>query len=354
MSKRPAYVLVLVAACTNTSSNHDIKLPPNVGTPSGGSAPAGFSLGQGAFHFIASTAPGTANYADAPVTAMSTPPTMFGTGNYNVTLSGTTYANAQDTSAITFDSGGTSYLAVGGYHLYTGSSSQQYVDQVVVLVKQSDFAVGATVPFDGTDRLAFFGSGLASAQQPDVNGAAVTGSVTFTAGSLTTTVTANLTGDFGPVNWGGGSGSGSGSGTGSITDGTYTLTIQTPAQAFCEGSLAGKEADFASTTAASLMLAGGSVAVTVVGPSAVTVDGSSIQSAFGTTPFELDPNNNFLAGFTNQNGAGPDSTSMVGKYFVVDPSSATTNTINAGVGAGYETSDGSGSCTVAFDATLMR
>jgi hypothetical protein len=359
MPKHHACLFVLAAACTSSPTHHEIKLPPNVGTPQGGNAPVGaFSFGQGPFHYIGNTVPGSASFVDAPVTPADVMPTSSGTGDYNVTLNTTSYAASLMSNGITLAADdGTKYAAVGGYHLYTGSDSQEHVDQVIVLVKQSDFAVGATVAFDGADRLAFFGSGLASAQQPDVFGAAVTGSVTFTAGSLDTMVTANLTGDFGPVDWGGGTGSGSGSGsggTGSISDGTYTLTIQSPGQAYCDGSLAGHEADFASITAASLAFGGGSVAVTVIGASAIKVEGTPIQSAYATSPLELDPNNGVLAGFTSQSGTGPDATTMVGKYFVVDPGSATTHMIQAGVGAGYGTSDGSGTCTVAFQATLTQ
>jgi hypothetical protein len=101
------------------------------------------------------------------------------------------------------------------------------------------------------------------------------------------------------------------------------------------------------------MFGGGSVAVTV-GTNSVTVAGSPVQNAFGGSSLELDPNNSLLAGFTNQSGSGPDSTTMAGKYFVVDPGSATSHLIQAGVGAGYATSDGSGTCTVAFDATLTQ
>jgi hypothetical protein len=349
-------LLVFAAACTNNPTHPDIKLPPNIGIPQGGEAPPGaFPFGQGPFHYIGNTVPGNASFVDAPVTPADVMPTSSGTGNYSVTLNATTYAAPLLSNAMTL---GTDYVEVGGYHLYTGSDSQEHVDQVVVVVKHSDFAVGATVAFDGTDRLALFASGLASADQPDVFGAAVTGSVTFTAGSLDTTVTANLTGDFGPADWGGGgggSGSGSGSGgTGSISNGTYTLTIQSPGQGYCDGSLAGHEADFASISAASLMFGGGSVAVTVSGASAIQVDGAPIQTAYATSPLELDANNGELAGFTSQSGTGPDSTTMAGKYFVVDPGSATAQMILAGVGAGYVTSDGSGSCTVAFQATLTQ
>src|SRR5437660_6417828 len=134
-------LFLLVAACTNTVAqhDHDIKLPPTPpGTPTGGTVPSGgFAFGQGAFHFIGSTVPGNADFVDAPLSDPNMQPPTLGTGDYNVTLDGTAYANTLSSESIIFDDGtGNPYLVVGGYYLYTGTDSQQHVDQVVVIVKQ--------------------------------------------------------------------------------------------------------------------------------------------------------------------------------------------------------------------------
>jgi hypothetical protein len=347
-----ALFLVTAAACTN-QVDHQIKLPP-IHSGSGTLQVGAFGFQPGSFHVIGDTVPGNASFVAAPLTDMNgQPPPSYGTGDYNITLSSINYTGSTQSMALAFsDPMAGDYLVVGAYREYTDGSGVDTVDQVVVIVKQSDFAVGATVALDGNDRIALFGSGPATADQPTVTGAALTGSITFTAGSLTPgdTITASVSGDFGPVDWGNPQ-----PGGGTITAGNYTLTVGASSQVYCDGSLAGHEADFAGITAASLSLGDGAVTVATPSTSQVTVDGAAIQAAFGTTPFALDDQGNSLfAGFTNDSGAGPDGTQLAGKYFVVDASSATTTQINGGAGAGYVTSDNSGSCTVAFDATLTQ
>jgi hypothetical protein len=136
---------------------------------------------------------------------------------------------------------------------------------------------------------------------------------------------------------------------GNITAGTYNLAVTGPAEAYCDGSLAGHESDFAGITMADLGVGNGSVAVTT--PSAGIVD---IAGAPGFTGvFELDDQGNGLvAGFTNETGSGPLGTTYMGKYLVLDGGSATPMFVNGGVGGGYVTADGSGTCTVAFGASL--
>ena len=344
--------LVTAAACTNPV-DHQIKLPP-VHKTTGTLAVPAFGFAPGSFHVIGDTVPGNASFVAAPWTDQNgQPPATYGTGDYNVTLSGTGYTGSLSSMSLTFsDPQAGDYLVVGGYREYTDANNVDTVDQVVVIVKQSDFAIGATVQLDGNDRIALFGSGPATADQPTVTGAALTGTITFTDGSLMQggTVTASVSGDFGPVTWGDPQ-----PGGGTITAGDYTLSVQDPAQVYCDGSLAGHEADFASISAASLSLGGGAVTVATPSTSQVTVAGAAIQAGFGASPFALDDQGGGLfAGFTNDTGSGPDGTQLAGKYFVVDSSSATTTLINAGAGAGYVTSDGSGTCTVAFDATLAQ
>ena len=346
-----AILCLLVPACTQDIEPH-INLPPNNGVrlPAQGSVPgAAFSFGSGTFQFTGPTTPGNANVVAAPVVDEQSGPSSYGTGNYNITLAPTNYASALSSLAmLTEDPDGNPYLVFGGFREYT-VGSDDVVDQVVVFVKQSDFAVGATVPLDGVDRVALFGTGLATSEQPDIMGAAISGTVTFTAGSLAIgdAITASVQGDFGEIDDGPGPGTG-----GSITAGNYTLAVQGPGEVYCDGSLVGQESAFASVTAASLSLTGGAVAVATPSAAIVEVAGAPIAAAFGASPFALGAMDTMFVGITNQTGAGPAGTSLVGKYFVVDADSATPSLIYGGAGAGYETADGLGTCTVAFGATL--
>ena len=353
MHIRHAIVCLLATSCTNAVDHQQVKLPPNGGVrvPTGGSVPgAAFSFAAGTFQFTGPTAPGNASVVGAPVTDDQSGPSSYGTGTYNVTLGATTYASAMSSLAMltTDPDDGTAYLVFGGYREYTVGSDDR-LDQVIVFVKQSDFAVGATVALDGTDRVALFGNGLATAEEPDVMGAAVTGTVTFTSGSLAlgSTITATVQGDFGPVAFGPGPGTG-----GTITAGNYTLAIQGPADVYCDGSLKGQEAAFSSITATSLGLVGGAVSVATPSATTVEVAGAQFATAYGASPFALGAQDGVFAGFTNETGSGPAGTHFVGKYFVLDPGSATPSLIYGGAGAGYETADGSGTCSVAFGATL--
>ena len=106
-------------------------------------------------------------------------------------------------------------------------------------------------------------------------------------------------------------------------------------------------------TAADLAFAGGAVTVATPDPSTVTVDGALIATAFGATPFSLaDQGGGLFAQVTDQTGAGPNGTTLLGKYLALDSGSATPASIAGSVGAGYGTADGSGTCTVAFQVTL--
>jgi hypothetical protein len=351
-----ATFLLAGAACTADQADpHHVTLPPHGGIPqpTNGQVPApAFSFGTGAFNLTGTTTPGDFNVVAAPVTDPSQDPTSYGTGAYDVTIDPTNYSGALQSLAMTVDDGaGDTYLVFGGYNIYTGPAGDQ-LDQVVALVKQSDFAVGATVALDGNDRIALFGTGDPAASEPTTTGAAVTGSITFTSGSLAIgdTITATVHGDFGLVDWGTPP-----AGTGTITAGNYTLAVDPTASVYCDGTLAGHEADFAGITASSLAFSGGAVAVANNAAGNVTVDGTAISGAFATSPLELDDaGGGILAGFTDQAGAGPLGTTMAGKYFAVDTSSATTSLVNGAVGAGYATAAGDGTCSVSFQATLTQ
>jgi hypothetical protein len=356
-----ASLLVLAAACTNEAAppapHFILPVKGTLGAIASGHVPThAFSFAPGTFNFTGPTAAGTASVTAASVVDPNTQPSTFGGGAYDVTLSGTEYTGAMQSEAMSVDDGmGTTYLVFGGYNLYTDAASVERVDQIVVLVKQSDFAVGATVALDGSDRVALFGTGPASADRPDVVGAAISGTVTFTAGGIAVgdTLTASIGGDFGPIDWtsGGGGGSGSGSGSGSIAAGTYTLAISGPGRVSCDGTLAGHEADFAAITPGSVSLGGGSVTVAVTSPSEITIDGSAIATGYGTTPLALDADpSGLFVGSADQTGSGPDATTLASKYLAFDPSSGTP--VSGLAGAGYVTANADGTCSISFAASL--
>lgn len=347
-------VLALLAACAgdSTQTQPPTIMPPNGGvrpvhSVPGGQSAAGLLFGPGtSFVPNGPTAPGTASFANAVYSEDE--PTGAGTGAMNITIDNVGYSSATlDTFAVSLtDDNNNPYLALVGITERPGPGGATWIDEVIVIVPQSDFAPNATVAFDGNERMALFASGDPNEEAPSVFGAALTGSVTFSSGSLTPggTISATVAGDFGSIDWVPGGGGGGG---GTITDGSYDLAIQGPAEVYCEGALAGQEAAFASITAASLGFANtASVGV------ANTATGVAITGAPGfASPFDLDPvDTGLYAGITNENAPGPQGTTFVGKYFVVDASSASATFINGGVGAGYVRNDGQ--CSIAFGATL--
>ena len=349
-------ILTFMAACGSESTQPPSIMPPNGGirpvhSVPGGQGAAGLLFGPGS-SFVPNgpTAPGTASFTNAPY---SEQPTSAGTGAFSITIDGQLYsAPAPDTFSLPLtDENNTQYLGLVGMQERPGPNNTTLIDEVVVIVRDTDFAPGATVAFDGNDRMAFFASGDEASDAPSVFGAALTGSVTFTAGSLAPggSVSATVAGDFGSIDWvppppppttGG-----------SISDGNYDLAIQGPAEVYCEGALVGQEAAFAGITAASLGLANGPVAVANNASGSADISGAVITSAFGGSPFALDPvGDGLFAGFTNENAAGPAGTTFAGKYLVFDGASASPMFVNGGAGAGYVRNDGQ--CSVSFGATL--
>lgn len=333
-----------------------IHLPPGGGVhptyhvPSGGPLPF---TGDG-FAFTGDVAPGAAEWTDAPLTDFDggggPPPDAFGGGSMSITINGVLYdAPALDSIAIAFtDEDGTQYVALDGYAVYD-NGGVEYANEATVIVLRSDVTVPGTVELDGINRVAVFANGPADAMEPTLVGAAVSGTVTFSGGSLADGVlTGSVAGDFGQIDYtpppppGGGS----------ITAGDYTLAILGGADVYCDGTLAGSEASFAGITADSLGLIGGAVTVATPSPT-VTVAGDPISSGFLTSPFTLDEvDTGLYAGFTDETGSGPAGTTFAGKYLVLDALSATDTLINGGVGAGYYTPSGDGTCTLSFGATL--
>jgi len=349
---RNSLVLVfLLASCTGGGTDPArVNLPPHGGIhpPSmqRGQVPTtAFSFGAGTYYIAGPASPGSFDVASAPVTDPNTDPTSYGTGDYNVALTAT-YSGALSSLAMPFDQ----YLVFGGYNIYTTAAGDQ-MDQVVAIVKASDFAVGATVALDGVDRTAMFGTGSPNDPVPSLMAMATTGSVTFTAGSAAIggTLTASVSGDFSVVQT-----TPPPPPPGTISAGAYTLAIDPTVEVYCDGSLAGHEADFAGITPGDLAVAGGAVTVATPSGTQVTVDGAVIAAAFAASPFalDLDSSGEFFAGITSQTGSGPDATTLVGKFLAFDLASASPSAIYAAAGAGYVTADQSGSCSVAFAATL--
>jgi hypothetical protein len=351
-----------------------IKLPPGGGVatlphvPGGGAIPHlfGGSGNAGSFTFTGPTAPGSASYSDAPVVDPNGgPPGSGGGGSIDVTIGGTAYLAPSTESAafVVQDLDGTDYFALDGFYLYNDAAGVENATEVIAIVLKSDFVVGAPIAFDGIDRVALFAAGPTRADAPAVIGAAITGALTITSGQavIGSTITATVSGDFGPIDFvpdGGGGGSGSGGGGGgpsTLVAGNYTLAIAGPSQVYCDGTLAGHEADFAAIGLGDLALVGGPVALAIQDASNVTLDGAAIAGGFGATPLALssvDTPQGLFAGFVDASGAGPDATELVGKYLVVDGSTATATFVDGGAGAGYATADRNGTCTVAFGASL--
>ncbi len=356
-SMRTLTSLLLVATAAACTSPVDRSIvPPDRGVrpvysvPGGSSGASDLLFGPGArFVFNGATAPGTASFVGAPVLDQDDEPTSSGGGAANVTVDGQLYSvTAFDSFAVLLEDS-TTYVALLGYVERPGPSASSTIDEVIVIVPASDVVAGSSVALDGGDRLALFVSGDPEAGAPEVLAAAVTGNVTFTAGAPTagSTVSATLAADFGSIEL---VDEGPPTGSTTLADGSFSLALGTSADVYCEGSLAGQESAFASITAASLGFADGTV---TIGGSGTTIAGSPIASGFGAPSLALENvDTGLYAAFSEENAAGPAGTTLVGKYIVLDATSASATFINAGVGAGYITANDDGQCTVAYGAAL--
>jgi len=369
MHIRSSLLFLMFAACSaNDPSPRTVTVPPGAlhpvsQVPGGGNAPGVIAAGGTSFTFTGPLAPGSASFVGSPVTDdPNSEPTAFGTGAFDITINAIDYnSSTPQTIALMFtDPDNNAYVELASFVEYTDVNNVDTVSEVAVIVKQSDFVVGGSVALDGVDRVALFATGPAANPDPALVGAAVSGTVTFTAGTLANgnAITASVDGSFGQIDWvGGGGGGGGGGGTSMLVAGNYTLGITGPAQVYCDGSLAGHEADFNGITAASLHLDGGAVALALRDADTVTLDGSVIASDFGATPLVLDDSNQPPALFvatTNESGSGPNGTSFIGRYLALDGTSATPTFVDASAGGGYTTADESGTCTVSFTASLTQ
>jgi hypothetical protein len=348
-------LLLFAAACTAAPSSPATGgHVPSLGTTS-------LFLASGTISFTGATAPGTAHFDAAPVDSDTR---AAGTGGFDVNVSGTDYASsaAQAMAFTSADDTGTSYLILADFVEDPATN----VGQVVyVVVPSADYAPGATVALDGQDRIALFAAGDVNTDAPSVAAAAVSGTITFgTDGDLTTAISATLSADFGPVDWqtiapGDADAGPTTRPTGGVADGPTQLVVD-PAQAAqvrCDGSLSGKEADFAGLAPADLGFASGPITVTNVDPDTITIAGDVLGPALGATSAGVtltdtpDAPGVFWID-APRTGSGPDGAALTDAALAVDAGDASAGSdVMAGFATLYQTADG-GSCQVWFDATL--
>ncbi|MBK6683975.1 MAG: hypothetical protein IPG45_05835 [Deltaproteobacteria bacterium] len=338
--------------------------------PRGGNAPnvgARLFSNSGAFTFPNGTSPGVAHADLAPVidSQSGTIPGVLGSGGWDLNVAGTQYteSTAESVAEVFVDDTGTPYLVVSAFKLVMDPLTGAEIGTVVhVIVPSSEFGVGATVNFDGNERLALFATGDLSLPDPSVAAAAATGSVTFTAGSLAVgdIVTFTLSGDFGEIAWQ----------TqpppppppppvGNIVAGNYTLSFDPNLYVQCDGTLAGQDAAFAALTLANVGFSDGPITVTSLAVDQLELSGAAISAAYGPTPFlvaasiDAPPGTYFGMSELNQIGAGPLGTDLAAAYLLLDDANASLAGVPGQAGLFFMTPDTMGYCSVDFGAALL-
>jgi hypothetical protein len=373
--RKPCWVitaLFLAGACsdgttapvTSTTGLHPVlpTLPGLVQLPVTPRAPdlGGFAyLSGGDVVFSGATAPGKATFTEAVVADPDTLEIVdVGTGAYDIVVSDVAYASdaAESFAAVIPDDAGASYLVIGDV-TFTSGVSGDVATVVYVIVPAADFAPGASVELDGYDRVALFATGAADAEAPEVYAAAVTGKVVFGDGDLATgsTISASLEADFGPLAWATDPGDPGDPGDPiAITPGPYTLALTGESDVYCDGDLAGLEADFAGVLAADLGFAGGAVDLGV-DAGAVTLEGDALLGAFGAATVSLAPFSDtpdvYLAWNDGVSGVGPAATTLSGLAMILDATAIEGGVIPIYDYAIYESETG-GMCQIAYLATL--
>ncbi|MBI4819374.1 MAG: hypothetical protein HY791_24095 [Deltaproteobacteria bacterium] len=324
---------------------------PNVGPMSLFTAPGSFSA--------KSTAAGSATYSGAPVidwSAQSVP--SVGTGAFDVAINGVLHSatNAYSVGGVFDDGAGLMYLVLSAWTQEVDPATGADMATVVhLIVPAADFVPGATVSFDGYDRLAYFAKGDVNLPDPELVAVAATGSVTFGSGGLNLgdLIDATVIGDFAEIYWQPAPPP-SGPST-PVPAGTYSLLVDPTPYVWCDGSLLGQEQAFGGITAASLNLVDGSVDVLAIDPSAFDLVGATIQGAFGAPSLRLDNQpdypQNVYAGVQMGSGAGPAGTDFYAVYLALDSTVSGPEFIG-NVGAAYLTPDQMGWCEVDFAVSL--
>lgn len=346
-------------ACSNDGANGF--MPPNPVPPQGRVPDTGGSvpfLSAGGFHFLGPTAAGGATLDQTPVSSPDEEP-LEGSGTFDVTVSGVSYTSDAGLgfAAVVNDLDGQEY-AVFAILEEEGDPSgvgAALASMVYVIAPADEVLPGATIQLDGRDRLALFFHGDMNQPEPDVSAAAVSGAVVIDAGSgvIGSVLTASVAGDFGPIDFSELDGFGGGGG-GSISAGSYMMTFLEPGDVYCEGSLAGHEADFAGVGLVDLGFGSGIVSVETPAQGEVIVSGPSIQAGFGASDLALasDDGSWMVYGVTEGGGAGPGGTEKLGAYLALDGGSASPSLVTGGAGAGFGTSAGDGWCTVSYGVQL--
>jgi len=382
---RLALVLVgatLAACSTAPSSDPDQRsiVPGESDTrsPSTGDHVVLPSLGGGMPHLqsgeimlTGDTGPGSATFTGAGLAPIdgSAPPS-FGTGSFSVTLASTTYAAtaAQSMFATLPDPSGTSYLVLG---VMADDPSAGRVQLVYAVVKQSDFVAGADVALDGVDRYALYVAGPETAEDPDTLAVASTGTLHIAATStLSGPIDATLDATFAAADPSalapdpsdpsdprdpsdpGDPGPDGGTAT-PPTAGTYTLHFGALGDVQCQGSLAGKEADFQALAPASFGFSDLSVTISVTAGAVTIAGGAPFAAAFGASSAALtsDDGSPFWQFFGDvAGGAGPDGSTLGYAMLGLDASSPSPYAGQAAVI--FTLADRNSYCAVGYDATF--
>jgi hypothetical protein len=284
-------VMAMYACAPSTSEDATGRRPGWLDPqPASGEVPVGvpgiaFSGGGGGYSWEGALAPGSGSFTDAPSWDWETSeePSAFGGGAYDVTVDGVRHASsaAESFSAIVDDGAGGDYLVLGAVVFEADRASVLYV-----VTPRADFAPGAGVAIDGSERLALFATGSVDAEGPDLVAAAASGTITFGAGTLDPggAVSASVTGEFGRIAWDDAPPDDPSDPPATVAAGTYHLAIGGAVEVQCDGTMAGQEASYAALTPADAGFVDGDVTVS----GALTIDGASLASAFGASSLALD------------------------------------------------------------------
>jgi hypothetical protein len=250
-------------------------------------------LQSGDITFTGDTGPGTATFSNAAAQPDDRAPATYGSGAFSITVGSNTYAanDGQSLFATLSDDAGVSYLAIA---LMAAQPSADRVQMVYAVVPQTDFAPGADVALDATQRYALYAAGPQDGANPDTLAVATIGTIHFDASSsLTGAITASLSGTFAaadPSAFDSGSPDGGGS-TGTETEpppvpGPYTMHFGAPVDAHCQGTLAGHENEFLIDTASFFAVPDQTVQFAAASGS-VLLTGTQLAPMFGTNSWTL-------------------------------------------------------------------
>jgi hypothetical protein len=145
-----------------------------------------------------------------------------------------------------------------------------------------------------------------------------------------------------------------------FTAGNYTVSFLDPPRASCTGTLAGREADFASITRANSQLVDGAVAFTLA-TNQLTIAGAPIQTAFRQTSVTVVPDATaspptiWDTSVPGPGTTGPDSTTVTSLALAADSATAQAPTgIEGAYAELFVTADTNGQCAISFGAQFVR